>query len=397
MKPQICILIVCFCRLAFPVSAGDISLWRVLGVETSVITDVTTDGYLVWINESEGQIDRIQVATSLDPTNWIHFTSVLVTGSFVSYRVLTPESPDYLVIDLSEGPSATNYPVTWLAAAPYGGWPEEYRSSKIVCRRIPPGTFMMGAPTNELGRDSDERQHLVTIYQTYYIGVFEVTQKQWERVMGTWPSYFTNSTYRDTRPVEQVSYYDIRECAVNKGDPAVYWPSNNVVNANSFMGKLREKTGLMTLDLPTETQWEYACRAGTATALNSGQNLTNRIRDEAMNLVGRYIDNHPGGYSWDEGVNTGGGTAKVGSYQANAWGLYDMHGNVSEWCLDGYGAYPGTVTNQNWEVLGTNRIIRGGGWNSEARTCRSANRNFYLNGPSHRSPSGGFRIVITFQ
>ena len=185
----------------------------------------------------------------------------------------------YLVIDLSGGSTASNYPVSNLSAVPANGWTDEYKTTKLVLRRIPAGTFTMGSPTNELGRGGDETQHQVTLSQGFCIGVFEVTQKQWERVMGNWPSWYTNASYRDSRPVEQTSYNDIRGSSAGAG-----WPSNNNVNATSFMGNLRAKTGLG-FDLPTESQWEYAGRAGTITALNSGYNLTNVNNDALFTLV----------------------------------------------------------------------------------------------------------------
>lgn len=302
------------------------------------------------------------------------------------------EAGDYMVIDLSGGSSASSYPVTYLSTVPPGGWTDEYKTTKLVMRRIPTGSFTMGSPPNELGRISDEAQRQVTLTKDFYIGVFEVTQKQWELVMGTWPSLFNNTSYRESRPVERVSYYDIRENPANSAiSPS--WPQSSQVHANSFMGKLRVKTGLMTLDLPTESQWEYACRAGTTTALNSGQNLTSRSSDPAMDVVGRYNSNHPGGFDSSSSVSTYGGTAKVGSYQANAWGLYDMHGNVWEWCLDWYGTYLGTETDPPGAASGWVRIPRGGHWGNDARACRSAMR--YGGDPSNRSGSFGFRTART--
>ncbi len=289
---------------------------------------------------------------------------------------------DYMVIDLSEGPAATNWPVSYLSAVPAGGWTDEYKTTKLVMRRIPAGSFTMGSPTNELGRYSDEPQHSVTLTKDFYIGVFEVTQKQWERVMGTWPSYFNNAAYRESRPVEGVSYNEIRGTVAN-------WPVDGNVDTNSFMGLLRAKTG-QALDLPTEAQWEYACRAGTTNALNSGFDLTNTAADVHMDAVGRYWYNGGSGYDANGDVSVG--SAKAGSYLPNAWGLYDMHGNVWEWCLDWYESAPAGALDPPGPASGTGRVLRGGGWYGDARSCRSAyrtNRN-----PTSRVNGGGFRVVL---
>jgi len=290
---------------------------------------------------------------------------------------------DYLVIDLSAGLSAASYPISTLSTVPAGGWTDEYKTTKLVLCKIPAGTFMMGSPTNELGRGSDETQHQVTLTQDFYVGVFEVTQKQWERVMGSWPSYFKNAAYRDSRPVETVSYNDIRGSNAGSG-----WPNNNAVDRDSFMGRLRAKTGLI-FDLPTEAQWEYACRAGTSTALNSGKNLTDKVNCPNMAEVGRYDCNRGSGYS--SVGDTSGGTAKVGSYLANQWGLYDMHGNVCEWCLDWYEGYPpGSIINPVGVTSGLSRVLRGGCWVYYARYCRSSYRFRYS--PSNRYRSIGLRV-----
>jgi len=330
------------------------------------------------------------------------------TGSYtcsvpMCYRVVAtvtnaaPPQPEgiYLVVDLTGSPT---YPVTYLSAVPGGGWTDEHKTTKLVLRRIPATTpdFTMGSPSGELGREpwdpGSETQRQVTLTSDFYIGVFEVTQRQWELVMGNKPSYFNNATYYATRPVEQVSYYDIRENPANSDDPAVNWPANSAVNANSFMGKLRGKTGLSGFDLPTESQWEYACRAGTTTALNSGYNLTSTSQDARMDAVGRYWFNGPSTVGCAQSVGTDGGTAKAGSYLANQWGLYDMHGNVWEWCLDWYATNPGGVTDPPGASSGSYRVFRGGGWGSNARDCRSAFRND--DGPGIRGGGIGFRAAL---
>ena len=278
------------------------------------------------------------------------------------------ESP-YLVVDLSGGPDAQRWPVKFLDEAPVGGFnTDEYKTTKLVLRLVEAGTFTMGSSEGEFGRvDSlDGPQHEVTLTQPFYIGVFEVTQKQWELVMGSNPA----SRFGETRPVERVSYDMIRGRSAG-----AKWPESSEVDTESFMGKLREKTTMgdsMVWDLPTEAQWEYACRAGTTTALNSGKDLTGSQQCANMDEVGRYNNNMSdgkGGYSPH---------TTVGSYLPNVWGLYDMHGNVMEWCLDRW-AYlaMSAVKDPVGAASGAYRVCRGGSWGWSARYCRSACRNYY--------------------
>ena len=287
---------------------------------------------------------------------------------------------NYLVIDLSGGPSAASYPVSYLGAEPQGGWTDEHKTDKLVLRLIQPGTFTMGSPEGEVGRRDDddeysEKQHAVTLTKPFYMGVFEVTQRQWELVMGSNPSYYKGNV----RPVEYVSYDMIRGSSLG-----AKWPASGEVDATSFIGKIRAKTGLDEFDLPTEAQWEYACRAGTTTALNSGKNLTSMSSDANMNEVGRNSSNRydgKGGYSQH---------TTVGSYRPNDWGLYDMHGNVWEWCLDWWTSNLAAATDPVGASSGSHRVMRGGGWLYDALGCRSAYRDDYH--PPYVDDYYGFRL-----
>ena len=226
-------------------------------------------------------------------------------------------------------------------------------------RKINAGTFMMGGSKS------------TTITKPFYIGVFEVTQKQYELVMGSNPSAYKG----DTRPVEYVSYDMIRGSSAGSG-----WPTSATVDGDSFLGKIQSRTGL-NLDLPTEAQWEYACRAGTTSTYNNGGSTV-----DDLELLGRYSGNQNdgrGGYS----LHT-----VVGSYAPNTWGLYDMHGNVWERCLDWFGTLAGG-TDPKGATSGSNRVTRGGSWDFDASGCTSSHR---LYDPSNwRSDDVGFRLCCS--
>ena len=296
------------------------------------------------------------------------------------------DSARYMVVDLSGGADATAYPVSYLPDVPVGGWPDVFKTEKLVLRKIPAGTFVMGIPEDEVGRygDSELPQHPVTLTKPFYVGVFEITQRQWELVMGNRPSFFTNCAVYASRPVERVAYETIR--GKNAG---AQWPENAEVDASSFMGRMRARTARQTFDLPTEAQWEYACRAGTCTSLNSGKNLSGMRYCKDLAELGRCFLN-----GYDSGADTAKGTAKAGSYLPNAWGLYDMHGNVSEWCLDWDGPYPTeAVTDPRGAKSATYRILRSSRWNDAAWYCRAGYRN--LRQPHFGHATIGFRAAVT--
>lgn len=265
----------------------------------------------------------------------------------------------YLVIDLSGGTSAKNYPISCLDGVPEGGWTDEYKTTKLVLRRINAGKM----PRTDVN---------ITLTKDYYIGVFEVTQKQYKLVTGSNPSYFSG----DKRPVERVSYNTIR--GSSNGSK---WPVSNAVDASSFFGKLRARTGL-TLDLPTEAQWEYACRAGSS----GSYGLLSTGKEGTLSTMGWYDD------------NSGGTTHDVGWKTPNAWGLYDMHGNVWEWCLDWYASSGYSGTDPKGASSGSYRVLRGGGYRRDASDCTASLRK--SSDPSIDYGSNGYgnfgiRIVCT--
>lgn len=297
------------------------------------------------------------------------------TAFSVKISALTGGSP-YLVVDLSGGADAHSYPISYLNQIPSGGWSDEYKTTKMVLRLVPPGKFMMGKPSDEYG---DGKLYEVTLTKPFYVGVFEVTQKQWELVMGTNPSSYKG----DARPVDYVTYDAIRGTINGAG-----WPAHNQVDADTFMGRLRSKANML-FDLPTEAQWEYACRAGAGTAWNNGTTITNQYKDGNLNKLGRY--------SYNQSDNKGGynsGYTTVGSYLPNAWGLYDMHGNVCEWCLDWYDTYP---TEPTMDPTGANknsngRVVRGGASGDYAYQCCSGSR--WSRSSSYQHYYIGLRVVV---
>jgi formylglycine-generating enzyme required for sulfatase activity len=220
---------------------------------------------------------------------------------------------------------------------------------------IPPGTFHMGSPSDETGRDDDERRHQVTLTTVYFLQTTEVTQAEWETVMGYNPAFFAGCP---DCPVESVSWDEVQE----------------------FINRMNMR-GEGTYRLPTEAEWEYACRAGSTTRFSWG--------DEADCSMANY------GNYWSkecEGINPG-RTLEVKSFPPNGWGLYDMVGNVWERCQDWYeSSYPaGDVTDPTGPSKGTERVDRGGAWNYYARGCRSANRA--KSEPHLRTPLLGFRLA----
>jgi formylglycine-generating enzyme required for sulfatase activity len=235
---------------------------------------------------------------------------------------------------------------------------EEFTVPSISMEMIwcPPGTFTMGSPISEKGRIDDEFQHQVTLTNGFHLGKYEVTQAQWERVMGNNPSSFKGSN----RPVENVSWKD-------------------AVDFCRKLNSIEKKAGRVaqgkSYQLPTEAQWEYACRAYTTTAYSWGN----------------YLSDSQANYNWNKYDNRKGETHNVGNYAANPWGFFDMHGNVLEWTADWYHYSSGNpVFDPSGPASGSRRVLRGGAWGSAGTQLRSAKR-ISVN-PNDRNEFIGFRV-----
>lgn len=287
-----------------------------------------------------------------------------VSAEAVSGRVKVGFLSKYCVVDLSGGPEASTYPVSYMGNLPDGDQADVYKTTKLVLRRLDAGNFNMQGTTP------------VTLTKPFYIGVYEVTQKQWALVMGSSPSYFKGDKF----PVECVSYDMIRGSSSGAN-----WPSSSAVDAGSFLGRLRARSKLA-FDLPTEAEWEYACRAGTSTTYSYGSSAN-------------------GNYMWYS-TNSGSTTHEVGAKFPNPWGLYDMHGNVDEWCRDGYSSSIGTspLIDPVGPKYGASshgsydRVLRGGNYKKSAEECTSNYRYGYAHERvAHFNADWGCRVMVPIQ
>jgi formylglycine-generating enzyme required for sulfatase activity len=311
----------------------------------------------------------------------------ILTGGDIEYRVITEDIPlisdlaSLLIYGRAEGdiwvvkgdPQPTDIQIIILeedfAASigdtPAQGSPTPNAQGNLV--RIPGGDFIMGSPASEVSRDEDEIQHQVRVV-SFYIGKNAVTQREFQEAMGTNPSAFQSPDL----PVEQASWFDaIRYCnvrSIKEGLNPAYTIDGDQVTWDQRANGYR---------LPTEAEWEYACRAGTTTTFNTGDNFTSND------------GNYDGTYSYNKNpvgiyrqTTTPGGT-----FAPNAWGLYDMHGNVYEWCWDWYAPY-----NSATQAANTGgRVVRGGSWYSAPRYLRSGNRAYVA--PGVQAYYIGFRVV----
>jgi formylglycine-generating enzyme required for sulfatase activity len=232
-------------------------------------------------------------------------------------------------------------------------WTETWTGIEFVV--IPPGTFRMGSPESEAGREAEESAHSVTLTRAYALGRTEVTQAQWTTVMGTNPSAFPGCP---ACPVEQVNFSDVQ----------------------GFLSRLNERSG-PGFRLPSEAEWEYACRAGGSAPFGQSSSLGS----EEANIDGEYP------YGAARGPSRG-RTIEVRHFPANGFGLYDMHGNVWEWTGDRHCPYePGAATDPSGRCSSEYRVIRGGSWKFDGNSARCSLR--YTHRPQDSGPSLGFRIA----
>jgi formylglycine-generating enzyme required for sulfatase activity len=237
---------------------------------------------------------------------------------------------------------------------------------------IPAGTFLMGSPQEEKQRSKDEEQHEVEITRPFYLGVFEVTQKQWREVMGSNPSSLNRDRVgsdTDDCPVESVSWHDA------------------VAFCEALSSRPEEKAAGRKSRLPAEAEWEYACRGGAVE--HQAFHYGNSLSSTQANFNGDYPY---GGATRGAYLER---TTKVGSYEPNAYGLYDMHGNVWEWCSDWYGNdyyKKSPRRDPTGPAEGTSRVVRGGSWDCFGQRCRSAWRNGTE--PANRYEYLGFRVAL---
>ena len=287
------------------------------------------------------------------------------------------------IIDASWHPLADGIPPDWATGwgqDPYGVF-VEFAIGDVTQRMrwIPPGRFTMGSPADEPGRWDDEGpQHEVTLGQGFWLFDTPCTQDLWSAVMGDNPSRFKSAT----RPVEQVSYESVQD----------------------FLVRINEKVCGLNLELPSEAQWEYACRASTSTALYTGGiTILGERNAPALDPIAWYGGNSGEGFELDNGEDCKNwpekqyphektGTHPVGLKRPNAWGLHDMLGNVWEWCADDWqNSYDGAPTDGSvWRATDkSERVVRGGSWSGNARGVRAAYRHGRR--PDDRSFNLGFR------
>ena len=371
--------------------------YRLTGTDPVIITlDIETNGVALpppsmkhltgdvsktmtsYITPDENNLKTIQWDAGQD---WPGNLTTNAIAKVTAYYTNTP--PVYLVVDLSGGTGASVFPVRRTCQMPNVD-DDACRTTELWLRHISAGTFTMGDATSNT---VDASEHAVTLTKNYYIGVFEVTQFQWYQILGTKPDAYTNLQCWATRPVGNIAYATVRGTWPTSG-----YPTDDYIAPTSFFGVLRAKTGMATFDLPTDAQWERAC-IGTLGCGYTWNDGSARTETTNLALLARCWLNSA--ITTDYSVGNTYGTAKVGAYKPNTFGLYDMHGNVNEFCRDRYMTTLGqsSVTDPLGATTGTTLLFRGAGANDNTAssfytTARANNSNFSL-----INARLGFRII----
>ena len=392
--------------------------YRLTGGPAVVTLDIVTNGVSVGraglgipVGEANAWVEDGLHRIKWCPANTLRVAGIESINAKAVLTAWTPNRmPDYLVCDLTGGDRPRYFVNEADLPGDSGAQGDVYKTEKLLLKfvRARDVAWPMGASTNEagfigwnveknaqvVGNQGGEPLRQVMLKRNYYLGVYEVTQEQWRRVTGTNPSAFATADDSAKRPVGNVSYNMLR---VSTGSG---WPSGGHATVGDFaLAKFRAKASLA-LDLPTEAQWEYACRAGSGSPFAGNRTISGvaaAAKGEGDATVVPELD--------DLARYAGNGTetAVVGSYAPNAWGFYDLHGNVQEWVLDFCNPWPaadGLVVDPTGGTgaeafAGTTRVLKGGAYNSSARRCRSAARRF--NVPNGAQPSFGFRLCWTVE
>ena len=376
-----------------------------------------------------------------DPSLTSYTNRLAIADVEVTLSAQNTDAKRYLIIDMSvgavNGQASAIWPVTYtneIADADGDGkWDREFKLTKMVFRRIEPGTFTMGVPSTEWGSygnnsSTSEKQHTVVITKPFYLGVFPVTAQQFYQTKAYWGNTkYGKKTATAARPANNFSYNSLRGSVSNGinwpstgyavyDDPSIEIFSNvngSAANNLCVLAWFRRHVPGLVVDLPTEAQWEYCCRAGTSPhSFYNGVDLNSSAYQRTMDIPAPGIDaiartrhnsfqyNASDGTWTDPGVDdTEYGTCDVGSYEPNAWGLYDMHGNVNEWCLDWYnnGALvdetdpKGPLTSPE---ATPHRVYRGGGYNSMPSDARAGFRGAAKPDEGYNYAHFGYRFAI---
>jgi len=364
-------------------------------VTVSICTNSTTGACLDPADYAlEGDVNKRVPATGANETRTVGITfarsvrtGILPEGASAVVKAWALDNPPpVLVADPAGTPDDVRF-YSSLAELPGGIAAEQYKKSRIVLVRLPAkgASYVMGSPSTQTQRGDDETLHRVTFAEDFYLGVYPVTMEQYKGWMNAYPrSQWTAIAEFPVMPVFGVSYEMLRGAA-----PTIDWPkTGHAVASGSVLGALRTKTGVA-FDLPTEAQWEFACRAGTTDpTYNGSNNQSDKVLAIARANNYSHSENNPHGrnrYPWE-----------VGGLLANSFGLYDMNGNCLEWCLDWHEPYgEAAEVSPKGPSTGTSRVMRGGDYVTVYQQCTSSKRTAVA--PSATGTAGAYQDSYGFR